>query len=129
MISVGETERLREWGAVKRACTLKENYEFRRVYQRGSSAVSGAMVVYCRKNKLGRNRLGITASTKIGGAVTRNRARRRLREVYRLNAPRLRPGWDIVLVARGRALTAPWKELNDTFLRLCRKLGLLGDAS
>ena len=65
---------------MKRACTLKENYEFRRVYQRGSSAVSGAMVVYCRKNKLGRNRLGITASTKIGGAVTRNRARRRLRE-------------------------------------------------
>lgn len=110
---------------MKRAYTLKENYEFRRVYQRGSSAVSGSMVVYCRKNRLGRTRLGITASTKIGGAVTRNRARRRLREVYRLNRDKLQVGWDIILVARGRTVTASWKELNDTFLRGCRKLNIL----
>lgn len=110
---------------MKRAWTLKENYEFRRVYQRGMSAVGGGMVVYCRKNKLGRNRLGLTASTKIGNAVTRNRARRRLREVYRLNRDKLRKGRDIILVARGRTVTASWRELNDTFLRLCRKLDLL----
>ena len=110
---------------MKAAVTLKKNHEFRRLYQKGASAVGGAMVVYCRKNRLGHGRLGVTVSTKLGGAVVRNRARRRLREVYRLNAPRLRPGWDIVLVARGRALTAPWKELNDTFLRACRKLGVL----
>ncbi len=114
---VGET--------MKRAWTLKENYEFRRVYQRGTSAVGGGMVVYCRKNKLGRSRLGLTASTKIGNAVTRNRARRRLREVYRLNRDKLRSGWDIILVARGRTVTSSWKELNETFLRLCRKLDLL----
>lgn len=110
---------------MNRAWTLKENYEFRRVYQRGTSAVSGSMVVYCRKNKLGRSRLGITASTKIGGAVTRNRARRRLREVYRLNRDKLQRGWDIILVARGRTASVSWRELNDTFLRLCRKLDLL----
>ncbi len=110
---------------MKRACTLKENYEFRRVYQRGASAVSGAMVVYCRKNKLGRNRLGITASTKIGGAVTRNRARRRLREVYRLNRDKLKTGWDVILVARGRTASCSWRELNDALVRLCRKLDLL----
>ena len=110
---------------MNRAWSIKENYEFRRIYQRGTSAVSGSMVVYCRKNKLGRSRLGITASTKIGGAVTRNRARRRLREVYRLNRDKLRKGWDIILVARGRTAAVSWKELNDTFLRLCRKLELL----
>lgn len=110
---------------MKRAWTLKENYEFRRVYQRGNSAVSGSVVVYCRKNKLGRSRLGITASTKIGNAVTRNRARRRLREVYRLNRDKLQSGWDIILVARGRTAAVSWKELNDTFLRLCRRLELL----
>lgn len=110
---------------MNRAWTLKENYEFRRVYQRGKSAVSSSVVVYCRKNKLGRSRLGITASTKIGNAVTRNRARRRLREVYRLNWDKLQKGWDIILVARGRTATVSWKELNDTFLRLCRKLELL----
>ncbi len=112
---------------MKAAVTLKQNHEFRRLYQKGASAVGGGMVLYCRKNRLGRSRLGITVSVKLGCAVKRNRARRRLREVYRLNSPRLRQGWDIVLVARGRTLTASWKELNDTFLRLCRKLGLLED--
>ena len=110
---------------MKRAVTLKENYEFRRMYQKGASAVSGAMVLYCRKNRLGRNRLGVTVSAKLGHAVIRNRARRRLREVYRLNQVHLRRGYDMVLVARGRTLSASWKELNETFLRLCRKLDLL----
>lgn len=110
---------------MKRAVTLKENYEFRRLYQRGKSAAGGTMVLYCRKNHLGHNRLGLTASTKLGHAVVRNRCRRRLREVYRLNLPQMRKGYDIVLVARGKTATAPWKELNSTFLKLCRKLDLL----
>ena len=112
---------------MKPAVTLKKNYEFRRLYQRGASAAGGSMVVYCRKNRLGHNRLGLTSSVKLGHAVVRNRARRRLREVYRLNSPQLRKGWDIILVARSRTVTASWKELNDTFLRLCRKLDLLED--
>ena len=112
---------------MKRAVTLKENYEFRRMYQKGASAAGGCMVIYCRRNKLDHNRLGLTASVKLGHAVVRNRARRRLREVYRLNSNRLSAGWDILLVARSRTVTASWKELNDTFLRLCRKLDLLRD--
>ena len=105
--------------------TVKENGDFRRIYRRGRSAVSGGVVVYCLKNRKGMSRLGVTVSTKLGHAVVRNRARRRLREVYRLNAHRLRQGYDIILVARGRTGTAAWKDLNDTFLRLCRKLDLL----
>ena len=110
---------------MKRAVTLKENYEFRRLYQRGKSAAGGTMVLYCRKNKLNRNRLGLTASTKLGHAVVRNRCRRRLREVYRLNLPQMKKGYDIILVARGKTATAPWKELNSTFTKLCKKLDLL----
>ena len=83
------------------------------------------MVLYCRRNRLGHNRLGLTASVKLGHAVARNRARRRLREVYRLNCHSLRQGYDIILVARGRTLSSSWRELNNTFLRLCRKLDLL----
>lgn len=110
---------------MKQAVTLKKNHEFRRMYQKGASAVGGGMVIYCRKNRLGHNRLGVTVSVKLGNAVVRNRARRRLREVYRLNRDKLKEGYDIILVARGRTAAAPWKDLNETFFRLCRKLDLL----
>ena len=110
---------------MNKTVTIKENYVFRRMYSKGRSAVTPMVVVYCRKNGLDHNRLGVTVSTKLGGAVIRNRARRRLREVFRLNSGRLRQGYDIILVARGRTLSASWKELNETFLRLCRKLDLL----
>ena len=112
---------------MKRAVTLKENYEFRRLYRKGKSAVGGGMVMYCHKNTLGHNRLGLTASVKLGHAVVRNRSRRRLREVYRLNQENLKKGYDIILVARTRTVTASWKELNDTFMKLSRKLDLLED--
>ena len=110
---------------MKQTVSLKLNREFRRLYQKGKSAVDPFLAVYCRKNRLGHNRLGVTVSVKLGHAVVRNRARRRLREVYRLNQGRLRQGYDMILVARGRTLTASWRELNDTFVRLCRKLDLL----
>ena len=112
---------------MKRAVTLKENHEFRRLYQKGASAVSGCMVVYCRKNRLGHNRLGITVSGKLGHAVVRNGARRRLGEVDRVSSGALKQGYDIILVARGKTVSTGWKELNDTFLRLCRKLELMGE--
>ena len=110
---------------MKRAVTLKENHEFRRLYQRGASAVGGGMVVYCRKNKLGHNRLGLTASTKLGHAVVRNRVRRRLREIYRLNAHRISSGYDIVIVARTRCVGGDYWKMEKAFLSACEKLGLL----
>lgn len=109
--------------------SLKLNHVFRKLYNRGDSAVNRYLVLYCQPNHLQENRVGITVGKKLGKAVMRNRARRRLREVYRLNSGRLRQGYDMILVARGRTLTASWKELNDTFLRLCRKLELLEDRS
>ena len=105
--------------------TLKQNSDFRRLYARGRSAVTPYLVLYVRRNPLGRNRTGYTVSAKLGTAVTRNRARRRLRELVRLNAPALREGWDLVVVARARCVSAPWKKLNDAYLAACGELGLL----
>lgn len=110
---------------MKRAVTLKKNYEFQRIFHKGTSAVSNCMVLYCRKNHLGRNRLGLVSSTKLGKAVVRNRTRRRLREVYRLHKGQLKQGYDLILVGRGRTSSVPWSELNVQFEKLCQKLDLL----
>ena len=110
---------------MKKTVSLKENHEFRRLYHRGTSSAGRHLVLYCRKNRLGRNRLGLVSSTKLGHAVVRNRCRRRLREVYRLEKPQLKTGYDIILVARSRTATAPWPELQKQFRRLCRKVDLM----
>ena len=83
------------------------------------------MVVYCRRNRLSENRLGYTVSTKLGHAVVRNRVRRRFREIYRLHEAEFSIGWDLVIVARTRAVGAPYAKLERSFLSLCQKLNLL----
>ena len=105
--------------------TLKKNSDFRRLYAKGKSAATPYLVVYCRKNRLDRNRAGYTVSTKLGHAVVRNRVRRRLREIVRLNGARLVPGYDMVIVARSRAVDCEYRRLEEAYLKACRKLGLL----
>lgn len=105
--------------------SLKENRLFRRLYAKGKTTASPYMAIYCRRNGGGENRLGFTVSTKLGNAVIRNRVRRRLREVYRLNEDKLRHGYDIVVVARYRSVGARYQDLDRSFLYLAKKLGLL----
>lgn len=102
--------------------TLKKNSDFRRLYAKGKSAVTPCLVLYARPNRLAENRMGYTVSAKLGHAVIRNRVRRRLREIYRLNAPRLKQGYDLVVVARARAVGAPYRVLEAAFLRACESL-------
>jgi len=113
---------------LKFSSSLKNNYEFRRLYSKGKSAATPIMVVYYRKNGREYNQIGITVSNKIGKAVHRNRVRRRLREIYRTNETKLRRGIDIVLVARARSRYSTYWELEKAFLTACEKLGILSGA-
>ena len=85
--------------------SLKLNHIFRRLYGTSGHG-NGYLVLYARPNRTATNRVGVTVSKKLGCAVVRNRVRRRLREVYRLNEDKFTPGWDIVVVARGRCVGA-----------------------
>ena len=104
--------------------SLKLNHIFRRLYAAGGSG-NKYLVLYARKNRLGENRVGVTVSKKLGCAVVRNRIRRRLREVYRLNEDKFQPGWDIVVVARSRCQKAEFSKLCDAYLSLAEKAGIL----
>ena len=114
---------------MKFTVSLKENRVFRRLYAKGKSAVAPTMVLYCRRNGRRESRLGLTTGTKLGHAVERNRMRRRLREVYRLHEAELLPGYDIVIVARSRAMEADFAELTRAFLTLAGRTGLMQEAA
>lgn len=110
---------------LKYSQSLKKNHEFRRLYSRGKSALSPYLVVYCRRNGRGVNRVGITVGGKVGNAVKRNLVRRRLRESYRRNEERFYTGYDLVFVARVKTGYARYRQIEDNLLRLSGKLGLL----
>ena len=101
--------------------TLKENRDFRRIYNRGRSFASPLLVSYVMKNRVGSVRVGITTGKKVGKAVLRSRARRVIREAYRALAEEISPGFDLVFVARSKTpfvksydvLKAMKKELKD----------------
>lgn len=105
--------------------TVKTNGDFRRIYRKGCSAVSGGVVVYCLPNRHGKSRLGLTVSTKVGKAVVRNRVRRRFRELYRHHLADMKPGMDILMVARVRAAELPYGKLEKQYLSCLDQLGLV----
>ena len=109
---------------MKFSSSLKLNHIFQRLY-RTSGVANGFVVLYARKNGTNTNRVGITVSKKLGKAHIRNRVRRRFREVYRLNEEIFLPGWDIVIVARSRAIDADFAKLTAAYLQLADKAGLL----
>ena len=109
---------------MKYSSSLKLNHIFQRLYHTKGVA-DGYLVLYARKNRSEANRVGITVSKKLGKAHIRNRVRRRIREVYRLNEDQFQPGWDIVVVARSRAVDAEFSRLTRSYLSLAKKAGIL----
>ena len=109
---------------MKFSTSLKYNHIFQRLYRTGGQA-NGLLVLYARRNRLGVNRVGITTGKKLGKAHIRNRIRRRVREVYRLNEASFTSGWDIVVVVRSKAINATFTQLTDSYLSLAKKAGIL----
>jgi ribonuclease P protein component len=109
-----------------RAARIKAAREFQRARQEGSRLVFGCLVANWRRLASdARSRLGVVTSAKIGGAVCRSRARRLLRESFRLHQNQLAQPLDLVLVARPSIVGKAFKEVESDFLTSLRKAGLL----
>lgn len=103
---------------------IKKNYEFLRLYKKGKFFVGKLIILYVIKNNLGVNRLGITASKKVGKSVKRNLFRRRIRESYRFYEGFVKDGIDCLFVARNREEVPEFLEIKREMKFLLRKLNI-----
>jgi ribonuclease P protein component len=109
-----------------RKLRLRRREDFNVVYRYGRSFANSQFVVYWRKrSQKGSFRMGVSASSKLGGAVVRNRLRRMVKEIVRLNAAKLLEDTDLILIVRKPALSFPYKEMEGSILHVLRKAGLL----
>ncbi len=74
---------------MRKVKTLKKNYEFKNVLEKGKYSVNTQIIVYAKKNKLGYNRIGIAIGSKLGHAVVRNHLKRLIREAYYKNVRKM----------------------------------------
>ena len=112
-------------GRVKQRYRVRENERFQEIRRRGKSHSSELLVMCVLANELPYSRFGFSVSNRIGGAVQRNRIKRRLREAIRLRIPLIQPGWDIVFIAKYPIGSATFQQMDAACARLLRRAHLL----
>lgn len=111
---------------LNRAQRLKQSREFARVRQAGQRLVHGCLIANWLPIPSGSpTRLGVVTSGKLGNAVIRARARRLLRETFRLHQHELAQPVELVLVARPSITRCDFAQVEKDFLTTARKAGLL----
>ena len=100
--------------------------DFAALQRDGTTRSHALLTVRIRRTDLETTRFGLSTGHRLGGAVVRNRVRRRLREVLRVMAPSFQPGWDVLIIARPAIVEADHDELVGALERTLTKGGVLG---
>jgi ribonuclease P protein component len=105
-----------------RDARLVRRGDFDVVYRTGRRLSSSHFTAFVRSNELPRSRFGFSIKKALGGAVVRNRIRRRLREMVRCRRQEIAPGWDIVIHPKSAVATGEFARLGEELVRLLKKL-------
>lgn len=106
---------------------LKLNKDFKRLYSRGKSLAGGFVVVYMQPTRRDASRVGFAVGKHFGNAVMRNRAKRLMRESYRLLERELRGTADMVIVARNKAAGKTYSQISRDLRYVLSSLGLISE--
>ena len=102
---------------------MRSKSDFTRVFEEGTTFSNSMMVLKMASNELTANRFGFTVSKRIGNAVTRNKAKRRLKEIVR--TLQIKQGWDVVLIARPQIRSSEFKRIEESVRDILNKAKLL----
>jgi ribonuclease P protein component len=110
---------------MRRQQRLRSGDDFRRVRARGRSWPHPLLVLFAAPGRTDDVRVGVSAGRRVGGAVVRNRAKRRVREAVRGRLAQLKPGWDLIFVVRPAAASADFQAIDRAVATLLQRAALL----
>ncbi len=112
---------------MNRVYSLRKNEEFKKVYNNGRNYWNRNLILYVMKNNLGYNRVGYSITKKVGNSVVRNKLRRRMKEIYRLNLLDLEKGYDLVFIPKKNVTEISYKTLESAMLHIIKLTGIKKD--
>ena len=104
---------------------MRRGAEIRQVRRNGHRRHHPLLLLFATENDRKITRFAVSVSGRVGNAVVRNRARRRIREAIRRQLPHLRPGWDCLFVARNSLPPASFSQIEDAVHDLLTRAGVL----
>lgn len=104
---------------------LRRNSDFSSIYKKGKSVGDRFVVLFYKKNYLPYNRIAFLASKKVGNSVTRNRARRLMKESYKQINERFAVGYDIIFIARNTIVNTKCADVKKSIEAAARRAGVL----
>lgn len=110
---------------MKKVYRLRSNMEFKRVYNGGKSYWNRNLVLYVKKNDVENTRVGYSITKKIGNSVVRNRLRRRMKEIYRLNFDGVKGNYDLIFIPKRNTIDISYKELESAMLHILKIANVL----
>ena len=110
-----------------RSVRVRSRTDYLKVQRSGQKVGGRYLIILSMNNGLPASRFGITVSRKTGNAVTRNRIKRRIRELQRLNRDNVVAGKDIVVIATRKASGAAFRDLEEEYRALMLKAGLIAE--
>ncbi len=106
---------------MKKENTITKNKDFRKVYSKGTSCSDYNLVLFVYQRNRENKRFGVTTAKKIRKAVTRNKVRRRLKEIIRKYKDQVKDGYDIVVMCRLTGKDSDFSDLEKSYVRLLKK--------
>ncbi len=103
---------------------IKKNDEYKSIYNKRNSISDYNLVLFICKNRTMYNRYGFTTAKKMKKAVTRNKIRRRLKDIVRKYNSNCKKGYDIIIMARLNSKDASYKNLEKSYKKLLKKKNL-----
>jgi ribonuclease P protein component len=110
---------------MKDTLRLNDSKDFKKIFAKGSSIANHHLVLFFMKTKRPCNRVGFIASKKVGKSVVRNRARRLMKESFRLYSSKIEQGYDLIFIARVHMKEAVYKDVEKAMAHILKKSKLL----